>query len=65
MARHLASYINCAYMYVLGGTGRTLRIRILLKCCSSDVPTLYVRPMEKHEYDILTSTCTMSYNVLL
>jgi hypothetical protein len=28
-------------------------------------PRLYVRPMEKHELELVTSTCTMSYNVLL
>jgi hypothetical protein len=31
----------------------------------SDVPTLYVRPIEKHELELVTSTCTMSCNVLL
>jgi hypothetical protein len=33
--------------------------------CGSDVPTLYVLPMEKHELELVTSTCTMSCNVLL
>jgi hypothetical protein len=33
--------------------------------CSSDEPKLYVLPMEKHELELVTSTCTMSYNVLL
>jgi hypothetical protein len=28
-------------------------------------PRLYVRPMEKHELAFVTSTCTMSGNVLL
>jgi hypothetical protein len=28
-------------------------------------PRLYVRPMEKHELELVTSTCTMSCNVLL
>jgi hypothetical protein len=28
-------------------------------------PRLYVRPMEKHELAFVTSTCTMSCNVLL
>jgi hypothetical protein len=26
---------------------------------------MYVLPMEKHELDLVTSTCTMSYNVLM
>jgi hypothetical protein len=33
--------------------------------CSSDVPTLYVRPMEKYELKLVTSTCIVSCNVLL
>jgi hypothetical protein len=33
--------------------------------CNSDVPTLYVRPMEKHELELVTSTSTMSCYVLL
>jgi hypothetical protein len=33
--------------------------------CSSDVPTLYVYPMEKHELDLVTSTCTLSCNAML
>jgi hypothetical protein len=28
-------------------------------------PRLYVRPMEKHELELVTNTCTMSCNVLL
>jgi hypothetical protein len=28
-------------------------------------PRLYVRPLEKHELELVTSTCTMSCNVLL
>jgi hypothetical protein len=28
-------------------------------------PRLYVRPMEKHELELVTRTCTMSCNVLL
>jgi hypothetical protein len=28
-------------------------------------PRLYVRPLEKQELDLVTSTCTMSCNVLL
>jgi hypothetical protein len=28
-------------------------------------PRLYVRPMEKHELELVTSNCTMSCNVLL
>jgi hypothetical protein len=32
---------------------------------SSDVLTLYVLPMEKHEYELVTSTCTMCRNVRL
>jgi hypothetical protein len=28
-------------------------------------PRLYVRPMAEHELAFLTSTCTMSFNVLL
>jgi hypothetical protein len=28
-------------------------------------PRLYVRPMEKHELELVTSTCTMSFSVLL
>jgi hypothetical protein len=28
-------------------------------------PRVYVRPMEKQELELVTSTCTMSYNVLL
>jgi hypothetical protein len=28
-------------------------------------PRVYVRPMEKHELELVTSTCTMSCNVLL
>jgi hypothetical protein len=35
-----------------------------LNCCS-DVPTMYVLPMEKHELELVTSTCTMSCNILL
>jgi hypothetical protein len=30
-----------------------------------DVPTLYVLPMEKHELELVTSTCTMYCNVVL
>jgi hypothetical protein len=32
--------------------------------CISGVPTLYFLPMEKHELELVTSTCTMSCNVL-
>jgi hypothetical protein len=32
---------------------------------SSDVPTLYVLPMENHELELVTSTCTMSCYVVL
>jgi hypothetical protein len=31
--------------------------------CIRDVP-MYVRPMEKHELDLVTSTCIMSCNVM-
>jgi hypothetical protein len=33
--------------------------------CNSDVPTMYVLPMEKHELELVKSTCTMLCNVLL
>jgi hypothetical protein len=33
--------------------------------CNSDAPTLYILPMEKHELDLVTSTGTMSCNVML
>jgi hypothetical protein len=57
----LSSEIYCAYMYVPGGTGSIVRTSSLPSLnCSSDVPTLYVFPMEKHELDLVTSTCTMS-----
>jgi hypothetical protein len=36
-----------------------------LLICSTDVPTFYVFPMEKHDLYLVTSTCTMSCNVLL
>jgi hypothetical protein len=32
---------------------------------SSDVPMLYVLPIESHKLELVTSTCTMSCNVLL
>jgi hypothetical protein len=37
----------------------------LLLNCSSDVPTLYVLPMKKHDLELVASTCTMSCNALL
>jgi hypothetical protein len=33
--------------------------------CSSDVPTLYVFPIEKRELKLVTSTCTLSCNEVL
>jgi hypothetical protein len=52
---------TCAYLEV-----------IVVQCvsepstnCSSDEPTMYVFPMEKHELEFVTSTCAMSCNVLL
>jgi hypothetical protein len=36
-----------------------------LLICSSDVPTVYVLLMEKHALYLVTSTCTMSCNVVL
>jgi hypothetical protein len=45
---------------------------LVVKCASvlslnrsSDVPTMYVLPMEKHELDFITSICTLSCNILL
>jgi hypothetical protein len=33
--------------------------------CNSDVPTLYVLPMKKHELGLVSSTCAMSCNAIL
>jgi hypothetical protein len=32
---------------------------------SSDIPTVYVLPMGKHELELVSSTCTMACNVML
>jgi hypothetical protein len=52
-------------MYVPGGTGRTVCIRTLMNIAVATYPRVYVRPMEKHELELVTSTSTMSCNVLL
>jgi hypothetical protein len=36
-----------------------------LLSCSSDVPTLYILPMDKHKLELVTNTCLMYCNVLL
>jgi hypothetical protein len=52
-------------MYVLGGNGRTVSISTLMNIAVATYPRVYVRPMEKHELELVMSTCTMSCNVLL
>jgi hypothetical protein len=52
-------------MYVPGGIGRTVCISTLMNIVVATYPRLYVRPMKKHELDLVTSTSTMSCNVLL
>jgi hypothetical protein len=52
-------------MYVLGGIGRTVCINTLVNIAVATSPSLYVRPLEHHELELVTSTCTMSCNVLL
>jgi hypothetical protein len=52
-------------MYVPVGTGRTVCISTLMNITVATYPRLYVRPMEKHELELVTSNCTMSWNVLL
>jgi hypothetical protein len=37
----------------------------LMNIAVATYPRLYVRPMEKHELELVTSTCTISCNVLL
>jgi hypothetical protein len=51
-------------MYVPGGTGRTVCFSTLMNIAVVTYPRVYVR-MEKHELELVTSTCTMSCNVLL
>jgi hypothetical protein len=52
-------------MYVPGGTGRIVCISTLMNIAVATYPRLYVRPMEKDGLELVTSTCTMSCNVLL
>jgi hypothetical protein len=52
-------------MYVPGGTGRTVCINTLMYIAIATYQRLFVRPMEKHELELVTSTNTMSCNVLL
>jgi hypothetical protein len=52
-------------MYVPGGIGRTVCISTLMNITVATYPRLYVRPLEKHELELVTSTFTMSCNVLL
>jgi hypothetical protein len=52
-------------MYVPGGTGRTESISTLMNIVVATYPRVYVRPMEKHELELLSGTYTMYYNVLL
>jgi chorismate mutase len=42
-----------------------MSIRTLMSIAVATYPRFYVRPMEKHELAFVTSTCTMSCNVLL
>jgi hypothetical protein len=56
-------------MYVPRGINRTICISTLVNIAVATFvatyPRLYVRPMEKHELELVTSTCTMPCNVLL
>jgi hypothetical protein len=52
-------------MYVLGGIGRKVCISTLVNIAVATYPRLYVRPMEKHEFELVTSAYTMSCNVPL
>jgi hypothetical protein len=52
-------------MYVPGGIGRTVRISTLINIALATYPRVYVRPMEKHELELVMSTCTICCNVLL
>jgi hypothetical protein len=52
-------------MYVPGGIGRTVCISTLVNIAVATYPRLYVRPLEQRELELVTSTCTMSCNVLL
>jgi hypothetical protein len=52
-------------MYVPGGIGRTVCISTLMNIAVATYPRLYVRLLEKHELELLTSTCTMPCNVPL
>jgi hypothetical protein len=52
-------------MYVVGGVGSAVCISTLVNIAVSIYPRVYVRPMEKLELELVTSTCTMSCNVLL
>jgi hypothetical protein len=40
-------------------------LSVSIRTLSSDIPTMYVLPTEKHEFELVTSTCTMYCNVLL
>jgi hypothetical protein len=51
-------------MYVPRGIGRTICISTLMNIAVATYPRLYVRPLETHELEYVTSTCTMSCNVL-
>jgi hypothetical protein len=52
-------------MYVPGGTGLTVSMSTLTNIAVATYPRVYVRPMENHELELVTSTCTMSCNALL
>jgi hypothetical protein len=52
-------------MYVPGGIGSKVCISTLMNIAVATYPHLYVRPMEKQEMELVTSTYTMFCNVLL
>jgi glycine cleavage system protein P-like pyridoxal-binding family len=52
-------------MYVPGGTSRTVASAPFTNIAVATYSRVYVRPMEKHELELVTSTCTMSSNVML
>jgi hypothetical protein len=52
-------------MYVPRGIGRTMCISTRMNIAVATYPRLYVRPMEKHELELLTSAFTMYCNVPL
>jgi hypothetical protein len=59
-----------SYAYV-SGVSRTCQawsycsINTLMNISVATYPRVYVHPLEKHELESVTSTCTMSCNVLL